>query len=112
MSMQNGTFVIGEFNQVKSEPWSTDATKFNHRIVLNNPYQDQYGNGQVEVITIDVSPEDLPIIQKQSSAIVGKQVMIPVVCQARAGGRNGAWLSRRMPKGSKIMMTPKIAEVA
>lgn len=110
--MNNGTFVVGIFNQVSSEPWSTDNTKFNHRLVLNNPYRDNWGNEQVEVITVDLNPEDLPIVQKQASILVGKQVMIPVVCQARAGGKSGAWLSRRMPKGSKILMAPQIKEVA
>ena len=109
--MNNGTFVVGEFNQVKSEPWSTDQTKFNHRLVLNNPYDDSYGNKQVEVITVDISPDDLSVIQRQSSALVGKQVLVPVVCQARPGGRTGAWLSRRMPKGSKIMLAPQVKEV-
>ena len=110
--MENGIYVIGEFNQVVSEPWSTDNTKFNHRLVLNSPYKDQWGNEQVEVITIDINPEDLPVIQRQASTLAGRQVMVPTIFQARKGGRTGAWLSRRMPKGSKIAIAPKIKEVA
>ena len=100
--MNNGTFVCGIFNTVVSEPWSSDPSKFNHRIILNNPYEDQYGNQQTEVIRVDINPEDLQTLQQQAPRIAGKQVIIPVICQARQGGRSGAFLSVRMPKGSRL----------
>lgn len=100
--MNNGFFVTGIFHSVLSEAWTNDPSKFNHRIILNNPYQDQFGNPQTEVIRIDISQEDLPILQAQSSRIAGKQVIVPVICMARAGGKTGAWLSVRMPKGEKL----------
>lgn len=100
--MNNGFFVLGDFHSVISEPWSNDQSKFNHRLIINNPYLDQFGNQQTEVIRIDISPEDLQVIQSQAPRIQGKQVMVPVICQARQGGRNGTWLSVRMPKGSKL----------
>lgn len=103
MHLNNGFFVAGIFHSVLSEPWSTDNSKFNHRIILNNPYEDQFGNPQTEVIRIDISQEDLPILQAQASRVAGKQVIVPVICAARAGGKTGAWLSVRMPKGSKLI---------
>ncbi|WP_027855002.1 hypothetical protein [Marinobacterium litorale] len=103
MSFNNGYFVIGNFHSVQSEPWRNDETKFNHRIILNNPYEDQFGNPQTEVIRVDISQEDLPTLQAQAGRIQGQQVMVPVVCNARKGGSTGAWLSVRMPKGSKLL---------
>lgn len=110
--MNNGFFVAGEFHSVVSEPWSNDASKFNHRIILNNPYQDQYGNQQTEVIRIDISPDDLQVLQGQSPRIQGKQVIVPVVCSARIGGKTGAWLSVRMPKGSRLQFPAQKEEKA
>lgn len=100
--MNNGYFVVGEFHSVVSEPWATDQSKFNHRLIVTNQYQDSIGMPQTDVIRIDLSADDLTVIQQQAPRIQGKQVMVPVVCSARKGGRNGAWLSVRMPKGSKL----------
>jgi hypothetical protein len=105
--MNNGFFVCGVFHSVISEPWASDPSKFNHRLVINNPYLDQYGNQQTEVVRIDINPDDLTVLQAQSPRITGKQVLVPVVCAARSGGRSGAWLSVRMPKGSKLTFPAK-----
>lgn len=107
--MNNGFFVVGQFHSVVSEPWSSDPNKFNHRLVVTNQYEDRFGMPQTEVITVDISPDDLNILQQQAPRAAGKQVMVPVVCSARQGGRNGAWLSVRMPKGSKLQFPSQSA---
>jgi hypothetical protein len=100
--MNNGFFVVGMFHSVVSEPWRNDPTKFNHRLIVTNQYKDGLGMPQTEVIRVDISADDLPVLQQQAPRVQGKQVMVPVVCSARTGGRDGAWLAVRMPKGSKL----------
>lgn len=102
--MNNGIFVQGEFLQLKSEPWKKDPTKFNHRLILVDTFQDQDDCPQTNKYMIDVTPEDLPIIQQQAPRLVGKVVIVPVVASARAYGGREPFISYRMPKDTKIML--------
>lgn len=89
-----------------SEPWSNDKTKFNHKIILSNPFLDSNGFQQTEVMSIDIAHDDVHRVQQLSSELKGKQVILPCIFNARKGGKNGAWLSRFMPKGSIIQALP------
>lgn len=102
--MNNGIFIQGEFLQLKSEPWKKDPTKFNHRLILINTFEDQDGCPQTDKFMVDITPEDLPILQQQAPRITGKSVIVPVVVSARAYGGREPFISYYMPKGSKILL--------
>jgi len=107
LALNNGFHAVGIFHAFKSIPWSNDATKFNHRILLANPFEDANGFQQTEVISIDISYEDVARVKELESSHKGKQVIIPCRLEARKGGKSGAWLSRFMPKGSLVTMLNK-----
>ena len=99
---QNGTYCVGIMNGFVSQPWTNDPNKFNHRILLANPYLDNNGFQQTEVITIDVSADDVQRVQGLCNQLKDKQVIVLTRFDARKGGKNGAWLSRFMPRGANI----------
>lgn len=106
LAIQNGFQAVGVMHSFVSEPWSSDNTKFNHKIILSNPFLDTNGFQQTEVMTIDISHDDVKRVQQLATELKGKQVITPCICNARKGGKNGAWLSRFMPKGSIIQALP------
>lgn len=101
--IQNGFQIVGMMHGFKSEPWRNDPTKFNHRILLANPFLDGNGFQQTEVLTVDVAHDDVERVQQLASQLKGKQVILPCRCDAKKGGKSGAWLSRFLPKGSRII---------
>lgn len=101
-SIQNGFQAVGIMHGFVSEPWANDNTKFNHKVILANPFLDGNGFQQTEVMSIDVAHDDIQRVQQLAESLKGKQVIMPCVCSARKGGKTGAWLSRFMPKGSPI----------
>lgn len=104
MQLQNGFQAIGIMNGFQSIPWKNDPSKFNHRLLLANPYLDGNGFNQTEVISVDVSHEDVQRVQRLADELKGKQVILPCRCEAKKGGKNGAWLSKFLPKGSNIQV--------
>ena len=104
--MNNGLNVVGTFLQLKSEPWKKDPSRFNHRMVITNEYQDQDGCPQTDKYLIEVLDQDLPLIQQQAPRIQGKQVIVPVVANARQFGTGSPFISMFMPKGARILMAP------
>lgn len=100
--LNNGFHAVGIFHEFKSSPWANDPTKFNHRILLANPFQDANGFNQTDVVFIDVSNQDVERIRGLESNFKGKQVIIPCRFEAKKGGKNGAWLSKFLPKGAQI----------
>jgi len=104
IELQNGTFCVGIMHGFISQPWSNDPNKFNHRVLLTNPYLDGNGFQQTEVITIDISQDDVQRVQSLCNQLKDKQVIIYTRFDARKGGKNGAWLSRFMPRGSSIQL--------
>lgn len=106
LAIQNGFQAVGMMHGFVSEPWSTDNTKFNHKVILSNPFLDGNGFQQTEVMSIDVAHDDVQRVQQLANELKGKQVILPCNCNARKGGKNGAWLSRFMPKGSAIQALP------
>ncbi len=100
-----GTFVAATMSGFVSQPWVNNPEKFNHRIILANPYVDNNGFNQTEVITIDVSHDDIQRVQQLCTQLRDKQVIVFCSFQARQGGKSGAWLSRFMPRGSEILLT-------
>lgn len=104
MSMvQNGFQAVGIMHGFQSEPWRNEPTKFNHRILLANPFLDSNGFQQTEVMSIDISHDDVQRVQQLANELKGKQVILPCRCDAKKGGKSGVWLSRFLPKGSNIM---------
>ena len=103
VQVQNGEYVVGVLQELKTEPWRNDPSKVNHKLIVTNPYNDSYGNPQTEVKTIDVSGESLSYLNDFIAKNKGQRVMIPIRTQAKVGGRNGAWLSRYMPKETEII---------
>jgi hypothetical protein len=101
--IQNGFQAIGIMHGFQSEPWRNEPTKFNHKILLSNPYLDGNGFQQTEVISIDIAHDDVQRVQKLANELQGKQVILPCRCDAKKGGKSGAWLSRFLPKGSQII---------
>jgi len=106
MNIQNGFQAVGIMHGFNSEPWRNDSTKFNHRILLANPFLDGNGFHQTEVISIDVAHDDVTRVQQLANDLKGKQVILPCRCDAKKGGKSGAWLSRFLPKGSSIQALP------
>lgn len=103
-TIQNGFQAVGIMHGFQSEPWRNDPTKFNHRILLSNPFLDGNGFQQTEVMSIDVAHDDVQRVQGLANEYKGKQVILSCRCDARKGGKSGAWLSRFLPKGSNIMV--------
>ena len=102
MNIENGFQAVGIMHGFQSEPWRNDPTKFNHRILLTNPYLDGNGFQQTEVMSIDIPHDDVNRVQQLANTLKGKQVILPCRCEAKKGGKTGAWLSRYLPKGSNI----------
>jgi hypothetical protein len=102
-TVQNGFQAVGIMHGFQSEPWRNDPTKFNHRILLANPFLDSNGFNQTEVISIDIAHDDVRRVQQLANELKGKQVILPCRCDAKKGGKSGAWLSRFLPKGSMIL---------
>ena len=103
-----GNYVLGICKDFRSEPWNNDPTKFNHRLIISRPYHDQYGNEQTDVTVVDINQEDVQAVQTQVAQFRDKAVVCPVAQVARAGGRNGAWLSVRMPKHEKLQLLDSV----
>ena len=110
MSLQLGSYVVGICKDFRSEPWSTDPTKFNHRLIISRPYSDQYGNEQTDVTIIDINSDDVHAVQNQVASFRDKAIICPVAIAARAGGRNGAWLASRMPKQGQLQLLDKVVQ--
>lgn len=102
IAIQNGFQAVGIMHGFKSEPWRNDPTKFNHRILLTNPFLDGNGFQQTEVMSIDIAHDDVTRIQQLANDLKGQKVILPCRCDAKKGGKSGAWLSRFLPKGSLI----------
>lgn len=100
--LMNGFYAVGVMHDVVSTPWSNDANKLNHKIVLANPFVDSNGFKQTEVINVDLSFEDVDRVKALLSCLKGERVLVHCNVLAKKGGRNGAWLSRFMIKGSDI----------
>ncbi|MDH2435387.1 hypothetical protein QCD60_23025 [Pokkaliibacter sp. MBI-7] len=110
MQLQFGEYVCGVVQDVISEPWSSDPTKFNHRVLMIRPYSDQYGNPQTDVMQIDIAAEEVQPMRAQLQHFRGQPALLQVVAQARSGGRNGAWLRRFKPKGANFIPFPSPAD--
>lgn len=104
--MKNGQYIQGEFLLLKSEPWKNDSTRFNHRLIIVNTYQDNDGCTQTEKFQIDVLPDDLPILQAQAPRITGKTVLCPVRVSAKQFGSRDPYVSYLLPPGSKLVLIP------
>ena len=70
---QNGFQAVGIILGFKSEPWRNDPTKFNHRILLANPFLDGNGFQQTEVMSIDITHDDVQRLQQLTNEFKGKQ---------------------------------------
>jgi len=106
--LKHGTFVIGEFVGFESEPWASDATKFNNRIgVKTGSYPAGFGETKDEIISIDIfDDETIRWVIAQQDKLKGKDVICNVIHRAK-GGRSGAWLSRFMPRGQLPQLLSK-----
>ncbi|MFT5298158.1 MAG: hypothetical protein ACI9YH_004205 [Colwellia sp.] len=102
-TIKNGFQAVGIMHGFQSDPWRNDPSKFNHRILLANPFLDGNGFQQTEVMSIDIAHDDVHRVQQLANELKGKRVILPCRCDAKKGGKNGAWLSRFLPKGSNIM---------
>ncbi|WP_201356428.1 hypothetical protein [Amphritea japonica] len=107
MAKFEGFYLAGTLQGFKSTPWSSDPTKFNHRVGIARTYEDDWGNAQTDVTEVDVSLDDVQVIQKQCDILKGQDVIVRVVPSARKGGKTGAWLSVFIPKGEKILPQSK-----
>ncbi len=79
-TVQNGFQAVGIMHGFQSEPWRNDPTKFNHRILLANPFLDGNGFQQTEVLSIDIAHDDVQRVQQLANELKGKQVILPC-CQ-------------------------------
>jgi hypothetical protein len=101
--MLEGQFICGKLLGYQETPWPTDPTKLNRRIgVLTGTYKDSFGVEHVNSELIDIQYAESAIIQNQCASLVGKHVIVPVITVAKKGGKDGAWLSKFMPKGACI----------
>lgn len=100
--MLNGNYLIGVMQGFESKPWATDPTKFNHKLFIVNQFEDRFGNIQSNYDALNINPEDVQRVQQIANSMNGKQVIVPVIYQAKKGGKDGAWLDSRLPKGGLI----------
>lgn len=98
-----GFYLAGRLEGFSMTPWTNNPEKFNYRVGISRSYEDKWGNTTKDVVEVDVSMEAVQVIQKQCEMLKGKDVIVRVVPSARAGGRNGAWLSVYIPKGESIV---------
>lgn len=110
--LELGNYVIGICRDFRVEPWAKDPTKFNRVLIIARPYSDQYGNEQTDVTRIDINQEDVQSIQSQVAALREKPVVCPIVYSARTGGKNGAWLSARLPREAKLQLLDSVVKQA
>ena len=101
-ALQNGRYYVGTIQNFESVPWTTDPTKFNHRLVMINQYDDRYGNSQTQYENFNVHPEDIQRIQTLANSAKGEQVIFAMGAQAKKGGKNGAWLDQYIVKGTPV----------
>lgn len=98
-----GEFIIGTMLGYSETPWVNDPTKFNRKVgIVTSEYLDQFGQSQTQTVTVDISFEEAAKVAQVAEKLKGKEVIVPCISLAKAGGKNGAWLSRFMPKGSEI----------
>lgn len=103
MSTQlEGYYICGVCVGFASTPWKKDPSKFNHQIGIRVSFgSDAFGQPNEETVTVDVSPEDVPVIQSQANEYKDKPVMIPVRVFARSYGDKN-FISTMLSKGSRI----------
>lgn len=100
-----GEYIIGTMLGYSETPWTNDPTKFNRKIgIMTRQYEDQFGQVQSETVTVDVSYENAASIAQLAEKLKGKEVIVPCITMAKPGGKNGAWLSRFMPKDGAIQL--------
>ncbi len=108
IKIMEGEYIAGTMLGYSETPWKNDANKFNRTVgVMTGQYTDQYGQSHSNTISVDVQFDDAERIKAIAEKTKGSSVMIPVVHVAKAGGKNGAWLSRFIPKGAEIKVLGK-----
>ncbi len=102
-NLLSGTYVVGHFLGYEEKAWANDATKYNRRIgIKTSEYETSFGQVGSNVQLVDIQSQDVDYIKNSINDLDGKLVKVPVVFRARAGGRNGAFLSCFMPKDARI----------
>ncbi len=104
--MNKGVYIVGTLKGYSESEWGEENGKHgvNRRIgVTIREYQNDWGETEEVVQTIDVSEEKSRVVKEQVERMKGKLIQVAVVFKARVGGRNGAWLACFMPKESIIL---------
>jgi hypothetical protein len=107
-TMEKGHYIVGIYLGYKEEPW-TKGNGTNRKIGLQtNEYLDDFEQVVKTTTRVDVSPEHSNYYKSHHDELIGKLVMVPVLAKARAGGKEGAWLSLYQPKNTEIsVLTPQ-----
>lgn len=112
MALLEGMYVAGKCEGFESTPWRNDPNKYNHRIGISREFTGQFGAVEKKIEVIDVPQDFVSKFQAQAQQLKGQQVIIRVVAQARAGGRNGAFLSLFAPADSDLLPQARPQAVA
>lgn len=101
----NGHCVVGQLLGVKSKTRESGGNTYvNHDLgVLVGSYQDDYGVTHQDVLNVSINKDDLARVSAMVEKHKEKQVIFPVLVNARVGGKNGAWLSTYLPKDAAFL---------
>ena len=103
MSIEQGTYQFGICIGTTSEDWERNGKSgTNYRLGISRQLIGQFGETQDIVDAIDINKDDFIKISAQANALRDKPVYIQVIFSAQAGGRNGAFLKARAPKGANL----------
>src|SRR3569832_1935021 len=103
MSIVFGLFFFGICVGFLSEEWHCNVKSgMNYRLGISRQIIGQFGETQDVVDAIDINKDDFERVSQQAKMLKGKPVYIQVIASSHAGGRSGAFLKLRAPKGSNL----------
>lgn len=103
MNITTGMFLFGKCLGVSQETWeSKGKSGTNYRLGISRILLGQYGEETEQTENVDITKDDFEHIAKQAAMLKGKLCVIQVIPSAHVGGRNGAFLKLRAPKGASL----------
>ena len=103
MSIAQGTYLFGLCVGTSSDTWQSNGKSgINFRLGISRQVIGQFGETQDVIDAIDINKDDFERVSQQAKVLKGKPVYIQVIVSAQAGGRSGAFVKLRAPKGSNL----------
>ena len=112
MNLGNNFYVVGVLMKLDSKEWTQG--KFNNFLVIDQPYEDRYGQKQSNYTQINISTDRMSEIQQFAQQNRGSRVLVPFRSNFKKGvskktGEFYAFNEHYLPKGeSPMVLTAEI----